>query len=162
MNKWFVTAPLLAVPLLAPAWEFRGEVALEGRYFTQDSPYPQADYDTNSSAYLKPEILHEWNDRDDLFTFIQSALDDTQPVAYRPELDRPVLRRAFSIDHQYIVAVLVTADGLIVNQNGLALSASSKSGSRKHAGRQITVWIGHDSPGADSARAPINLVTDKI
>ena len=76
MNKWFVTAPLLAVPLLAPAWEFRGEVALEGRYFTQDSPYPQADYDTNSSAYLKPEILHEWNDRDDLFTFIPYARVD--------------------------------------------------------------------------------------
>jgi len=70
MKNWLLTASLLTVPLISPAWEFRGEVALEGRYFTQDSPYPQADYSTNGSGYIKPEVFHEWNNRDDLFTFI--------------------------------------------------------------------------------------------
>ena len=76
MKNWLVTASLLAVPLISSAWEFRGEVALEGRYFTQDSPYPRADYSTNGSGYIKPEILHEWNNRDDLFTFIPYARVD--------------------------------------------------------------------------------------
>ena len=76
MKKNLITASLLAMPLISMGWEFRGEVALEGRYFTQDSPYPEADYSTNGSAYLKPEIFHEWNDRDDLFTFIPYARVD--------------------------------------------------------------------------------------
>ncbi|WP_323773920.1 hypothetical protein [Alcanivorax sp.] len=76
MKKPFLTASLLAMPLLSVGWEFRGEVALEGRYFTQESPYPESDYSTNGSAYLKPEILHEWNNRDDLFTFIPYARVD--------------------------------------------------------------------------------------
>lgn len=76
MKKSLLTASLLVMPLISMGWEFRGEVALEGRYFTQDSPYPEADYSTNGSAYLKPEIFHEWNDRDDLFTFIPYARVD--------------------------------------------------------------------------------------
>ncbi|MBD3645246.1 hypothetical protein, partial [Alcanivorax sp.] len=63
-------AALLVLPSLAVAWEFRGEAGLEGRYFTQSSPYEAADYSTNGSLYLKGEVFHEWNNRDDLFTFI--------------------------------------------------------------------------------------------
>ena len=76
MKIGLVTASLLTMPLASFAWEFRGEVGLEGRYFTQDSPYPQSDYSTNGSVYLKPEILHEWNNRDDLLTFIPYARVD--------------------------------------------------------------------------------------
>ena len=55
-------------------WLLRGSFVARSRWKGVTSPKTlptlQANYDTNSSAYLKPEILHEWNDRDDLFTFI--------------------------------------------------------------------------------------------
>ena len=67
---------LLVLPSLAAGWEFRGETGLEGRYFTQASPYQAADYSTNSSLYLKGEVFHEWNNRDDQFIFIPYARVD--------------------------------------------------------------------------------------
>ncbi len=67
---------LLVLPSLAAGWEFRGETGLEGRYFTQASPYEAADYSTNSSLYLKGEVFHEWNNRDDQFIFIPYARVD--------------------------------------------------------------------------------------
>jgi len=67
---------LLVLPTLAIGWEFRGETGLEGRYFTQDSPYQAADYSTNGSVYLKGEVFHEWNNRDDQFIFIPYARVD--------------------------------------------------------------------------------------
>ncbi|MCC1497195.1 hypothetical protein [Alcanivorax sp. 1008] len=58
---------LLTYNVPALAWEWRGEVGLEGRYFTAG---PGAEgYWHNSSAYLQGQLLHEWNDRRDLFTF---------------------------------------------------------------------------------------------
>ena len=67
---------LLVLPTLATGWEFRGETGLEGRYFTQDSPYQAADYSSNGSVYLKGEVFHEWNNRDDQFIFIPYARVD--------------------------------------------------------------------------------------
>ncbi len=67
---------LLVLPTLAIGWEFRGETGLEGRYFTQDSPYQAADYSSNGSVYLKGEVFHEWNNRDDQFIFIPYARVD--------------------------------------------------------------------------------------
>ncbi len=53
---------------LAHGWDFRGEVAAEGRYFTDGPGY--AGYWHNGSSYLKGELYHDWNDRRDTFTFI--------------------------------------------------------------------------------------------
>ena len=65
--------PLLAIaPALA--WEWRGEAGLEGRYFTEGPGTP--DYWHNGSAYVRGELLHEWNDRRDLFTFVPFARID--------------------------------------------------------------------------------------
>ena len=80
MRKRYTLAALGLTGLVwasaAQSWEVRGEVGLEGRYFTHPSPHPEADYRTNASLYLKPEVLHEWNDGDDLFTFIPYARVD--------------------------------------------------------------------------------------
>lgn len=65
-------ASLFSAP--AHAWDFRGEVAGEGRYFTEGRGYNE--YWHNGSAYLKAEVLHDWNDRRDLFTFIPYARVD--------------------------------------------------------------------------------------
>src|SRR5690554_664303 len=59
---------LLVCSAPATAWEWRGELGLEGRYFT--AGLGAADYWHNGSAYLQGQLLHEWNDRRDLFTFV--------------------------------------------------------------------------------------------
>lgn len=61
-----LAASIICAP--AQAWDFRGEVAAEGRYFTQGRGYN--DYWHNGSGYVKTELLHDWNDRRDLFAFI--------------------------------------------------------------------------------------------
>lgn len=58
----------------AAAWDFRGEAALEGRYFTDSAGY--AGYRHNASTYAKGELYHEWNDRSDIFSFIPYARVD--------------------------------------------------------------------------------------
>ena len=66
--------PLLAgLALWAPAaaWEYRAELGLEGRYFTEGEG--TAGYWHNGSAYARAEIYHEWNNRDDQITFIPYA-----------------------------------------------------------------------------------------
>lgn len=67
MKRIFASLCLL---LCAPAfgWQVRGEVAGEARYFS-DGP-GSAGYWHSGSAYAKAEVLHEWNSRDDLFTFM--------------------------------------------------------------------------------------------
>lgn len=67
---------LVLLPSLVSGWQVRGEAGAEGRYFTQQSPYPAADYSTNGALSLKGEVFHEWNDRNDLFTFIPYARVD--------------------------------------------------------------------------------------
>ena len=67
-----VTAALAAAP--AAAWDFRGEVGGEGRYFTDGPGY--TDYWHNGSAYIKGEVYHDWHDRKDLFAFIPYARVD--------------------------------------------------------------------------------------
>ncbi|MCC1498331.1 hypothetical protein [Alcanivorax sp. 1008] len=62
-----VGTALLACSMPVTAWEWRGEAGLEGRYFTAGPG--AADYWHNGSAYLQGQLLHEWNDRRDLFTF---------------------------------------------------------------------------------------------
>lgn len=58
----------------AAAWETRGEVGMAGRYFPKASPW--VDWHHNGSVYVKGEVLHDWNDRRDLFTFIPYARYD--------------------------------------------------------------------------------------
>ena len=58
---------LLACSASVTAWEWRGELGLEGRYFPAGPG--AADYWHNGSVYLQGQLLHEWNDRRDLFTF---------------------------------------------------------------------------------------------
>ena len=58
---------LLACSASVTALEWRGELGLEGRYFTAGPG--AADYWHNGSVYLQGQLLHEWNDRRDLFTF---------------------------------------------------------------------------------------------
>lgn len=53
---------------LATAWEVRGEVGLEGRYFPHEGP--EVKWHGNGSAYVRAEVLHDWNQGRDLFTFI--------------------------------------------------------------------------------------------
>jgi len=65
---------LLLASASALAWEWRGEAGLEGRYFTEGPGSP--DYWHNGSAYVRGELLHEWNDRRDLFTFVPFARID--------------------------------------------------------------------------------------
>jgi hypothetical protein len=65
---------LACAPPVAQAWEFRGELGLEGRYFPEPSPY--VDWRHNGSAYFRGELYHTWNDRDDIFTFIPYARVD--------------------------------------------------------------------------------------
>lgn len=62
-----IGAALWACSGSATAWEWRGEAGLEGRYFTAGPGSPG--YWHNGSAYLQGQLLHEWNDRRDLFTF---------------------------------------------------------------------------------------------
>jgi hypothetical protein len=50
------------------AWEWRAEVGLEGRYFTESAG--SAGYWHNGSAHVQAELFHDWNERRDLFTFI--------------------------------------------------------------------------------------------
>jgi len=65
---------LLLVSAPALAWQWRGETGLEGRYFTEGPGNP--DYWHNGSAYVRGELLHEWNDRRDLFSFVPFARVD--------------------------------------------------------------------------------------
>lgn len=65
---------LVMASAIAGAWEGRGELGLEGQYFPKASPY--VDWHHNGSVYLRGEILHDWNDRRDLFTFIPYARYD--------------------------------------------------------------------------------------
>ncbi|MDF1781083.1 MAG: hypothetical protein P1U67_07270 [Alcanivoracaceae bacterium] len=73
ISRAIVTAVALS-SAVANAWDFRGEVAGEGRYFTDGPGY--TDYWHNGSAYAKGELYHEWNDRNDIFTFIPYARVD--------------------------------------------------------------------------------------
>jgi hypothetical protein len=59
---------------LAAAWEVRGEVGLEGRYFPHEGP--EVKWHGNGSAYARAEVLHDWNQGRDLFTFIPYARVD--------------------------------------------------------------------------------------
>lgn len=59
---------------LAVAWEVRGEVGLEGRYFPHEGP--EVKWHGNGSAYARAEVLHDWNRGRDLFTFIPYARVD--------------------------------------------------------------------------------------
>ena len=67
LRKAAVAAVLLGCSVTAMAWEWRGELGLEGRYFTAGPG--SAGYWHNGSMYLQGQLLHEWNDRRDLFTF---------------------------------------------------------------------------------------------
>lgn len=58
----------------AHAWQVRGELGLEGRYFDQAGP--EVDWHHNGSVYGQVEILHDWNRGRDLFTFIPYARQD--------------------------------------------------------------------------------------
>lgn len=69
-----VALTLLGAGGIAQAWDFRGESALEGRYFTESPGY--AGYWHNASAYVKGELYHEWNERNDIFSFIPYARVD--------------------------------------------------------------------------------------
>ncbi|MFN3714187.1 MAG: hypothetical protein ACK4SX_11035 [Alcanivoracaceae bacterium] len=65
---------LAALSLPASGWEWRGELGLEGRYFTEGPGLPG--YWHNGSAYVQMEVMHEWNQRRDLFTFVPFARVD--------------------------------------------------------------------------------------
>src|SRR5690606_10000079 len=49
-------------------WEVRGAASLEERYFPHESTV--VSWQWNSSLALTAEVLHDWNDRNDLFTFV--------------------------------------------------------------------------------------------
>jgi hypothetical protein len=74
---WRAAVALLTLaPLSVPVagWEWRAEVGLEGRYFTEGPG--TAGYWHNGSVYAQMEWTHEWNDRRDLFTFVPFARVD--------------------------------------------------------------------------------------
>jgi hypothetical protein len=75
--QWRVALAMLtlaALSLPATGWEWRGELGLEGRYFTEGPGLPG--YWHNGSAYVQMEWMHEWNQRRDLFTFVPFARVD--------------------------------------------------------------------------------------
>lgn len=59
---------LLALVRDAPAWEIRGRVGLEGRFFPKEGV--EVKWHTNGSVYSRVEVFHDWNHGRDLFTFI--------------------------------------------------------------------------------------------
>lgn len=67
--RWITAAILALSAPAASAWEFTGEFAVEGRFFTQENNRPEGDYRANISAYLEPEIYHDWDDGKQSFTF---------------------------------------------------------------------------------------------
>ncbi|MGB5442200.1 MAG: hypothetical protein WBN57_06190 [Gammaproteobacteria bacterium] len=75
MRRPFCLAVLLATAITAQAGEWSGYVAGEFLGFVEDPAFP-SQHRSYFSISAEPEYIHEWNDRDDLFTFKPYALLD--------------------------------------------------------------------------------------
>ena len=53
----------------ASAWEFSGEIGVEGRLFPQDGPREEAGYRANISVVAEPEFYQDWDNGKQSFTF---------------------------------------------------------------------------------------------
>jgi hypothetical protein len=76
MNRLLCTALLLLPAISAQAGEWRGLVTGEYLGFFEEPLYP-AQHSNYGSLAVEPEYFHEWNERDDLFTFKPYLLVDS-------------------------------------------------------------------------------------
>jgi len=65
-KKLAILLPAVLWALPAGAWDWSGNVAVEGRTFFQ-SPIDPRQYDNDGSISAEPELAHEWNDGRDIF-----------------------------------------------------------------------------------------------
>ena len=75
-KKYFYAAATLVASVLASSasaseLEIRGNVELQGRFFTEDALFP-SQHDTGFSLAAMPEFFWRWNDGDDSLEFIPS------------------------------------------------------------------------------------------
>ena len=75
MRRPFCLAVLLATAITAQAGEWSGYIAGEFLGFVEHPAFP-SQHRSYFSISAEPEYIHEWNDRDDLFTFKPYALLD--------------------------------------------------------------------------------------
>ena len=70
--------------------EFSGNIAIEGRYFSDDGLFFEQDENSSASISFQPEFRHQWNNGNNGFTFIPYArldsLDDERTHADIREL----------------------------------------------------------------------------